>query len=649
MSAVAARRVRRPRGRGFDLLAMLGIGVVIVAAALLPAVTANSGETTTVRGDVTVNGQPVPFFPVGFWTTSGGTVSRTTTDATGSFTFDVSATLDGYAYAGTAPDSLHTILERDGRAIVRGVISASPAGNAPSPMYQGRPLATARSLSGGAAEVHIKLQEAGRITGTSPVPASGVTALQVRRADNSVVQTLRLDSRGRFRSGLLAPGQYGVVLVPKAPGLPVVGNAIVPSGGTTTVTLSQPVTGATVSGTVRTSTGAVGAGVPVLLEQDDEVLATTRTSDKGAWSFTGVAAGEYAVEVGRFDEPATTGAAAIEVPIPGATSTPTPTASTASPSPAVTPDTPETAAIAPVERTADSVVPETFSVTVPDVLGDVGVATEVEAAGRIAGRVTDPDPAAGGTSAGVRVVVEETSGRIVRAATASSDGRYSVGGLEPGRSYRIYAVTEPEDPSLARMGEAVTVAGTTATTADVVITQPAVTLSGTVANGTSGRVQVGDAALLQRAATIAASSAYTVEGLVPGAYPVVVDAGTRTASQPVGVIVRSGQNAVDLQAGPNPAVFKGWFISSGAGVPEITGKADGPNGAAVRFGPRTNGGRVEIPGLVPGTYEYDADSFRGSAPAVDGPWFYLPPTGTFTLSDGATTDVQAIVLHVRAH
>ena len=107
MSEVAARPARPRHGRGFDLLAMLAIGVVIVAAALLPAVTANSGETTTVRGDVTVHGQPLAFFPVGFWTTAG-TVAHTVTDASGGFTFDVSATIDGYAYAGTAPDAQRT-------------------------------------------------------------------------------------------------------------------------------------------------------------------------------------------------------------------------------------------------------------------------------------------------------------------------------------------------------------------------------------------------------------------------------------------------------------------------------------------------------------------------------------------------------------
>jgi hypothetical protein len=657
MSEVAAEPTRPRRGRWFDLLAMLAIGVVVVAAALLPAVTANSGETVTVRGDVTMDGKPLAFFPVGFWTTTngaadGGVAAHTRTDANGGFTFDVSATLDGYAYAGTTPDSSHMIIESGGQEVVRGVISASPASAPPGPLYQGRPTATAHSLSGGAAQLHFRLQAPGRISGTSPVAADALEAIQVRRADNSVVQTLRLDSRNRFRSMLVTPGQYGVVLVPKAPNLPTVADAVVTSGNTTTVTLPRPEAGATVSGTVRTVAGPVGSGVPVLLEQDDQVLAATETSSSGDWSFPGVEAGDYAVEVGRFDEPATSGASAsaVEVPIPGASATPTPTVSTASPTPSPTAVEPTTAAIAPVERTSDSVVPRTFPLTVPGVLGDVGVDTEVEQAGRIAGTVSRLGPITGTETAGVRVVVEEAaSGRIVRAAATGADGQYDVGGLTPGTRYRVWAVTEPDDPTLAEMGGATAVAATDPAAADVVISEPALTLTGTVSDATSGRVVAGDAALLQRTATIDSSGAYALQGLVPGAYPVVVEAAGRKRAAAVGVVVSAAQPVVDLQAGPVAAVFQGWFIASGAGVPVVTGTAVDDQGNVVRFGPRTDTGRVEIPGLHPGTYEYVADSFRGTVPAVDGPWFYVAPTGTFSLSDGATTDVGPIVLHVRAH
>lgn len=647
MSEVAAKPPGR--GRRFDLVALLVIGVAIVAAGLLPAVTANAGGTTTVRGDVTLDGRPLAFFPVGFWTTNGQSVATTQTDANGGFTLDVSDTLDGYAYAGTAPDATTAIVDFDGREVVRGVMNGE---RSTTPIYQGRPTATAKGLEGGASEVHFRLQEAGRIAGTSPIAASGIRAIQVRRADNSVVQTLRLDGRSRFRSMPLAPGPYGLVLVPKSPGLPSVASAVVESGKTTSVTLSTPVTGATVQGTVRVGTKSAGSGIPVLLEQGGTVLAATTTASTGAWSFPGIAAGDYAVEVGRFDEPPSGSASAssVGVQIPGAAPSPSATAPTAAPSASASPTSPQAAAIEPVPRTSDAVLPQTFDFTVPDVLGEVTVATEVQRAGRLVGFVTVDSTASGSTAPPVRVVVEEeATQRVVRVTTAASDGRYSVGGLQPGKRYLVAAVTEPSDLTLARMGTATAVARTTASTADVIVNQPALTLTGAVSGATSGRVLLGASTLLQRTATIDRSGAYELDGLVPGAFPVVVTTPNREASDPVGVVVSATQPTVDLQPGPAPATFKGWFISSGAGVLAITGTATDTAGDQVVFGPSTSLGHVAISQLRPGTYAYDPESFRGSAPAVDGPWYYQPPAGTFTLSDGATTDVGPIVLHVRLH
>ncbi|MGT2425232.1 hypothetical protein [Amnibacterium kyonggiense] len=649
MSEVAARPARPRRGRGFDLLAMLAIGLVIVAAGLLPAVTANSGGTVTVRGVVTLDGRPLPFFPVGFWTTAGEPISPTTTDANGGFTLDVSDTLDGYAYAGTVPDSTQAVLSFDGKQVVRGVMSTATS---ISPLYQGRPTSTAKSLFGGAKEVRFALQEAGRISGVSPIAASAVRAIQVRRADNSVVQTMRLDAHSQFQSMLLTPGQYGVVLLPKSPGLPVVANAVVRSGAVTAISLEKPVTGATVLGTVRAGGNAVGSGVPVLLEQDDAVLAATTTSSTGDWSFAGIAGGDYTVEVGTYDEPDAVSASAssIEVRIPGASPSPTAIAPTATPADTPTATTPQAAAVEPVERTSDAVLPQGFAVNVPDVLGEVGVDTAVQQAGRLSGAVSVPAPPTGTASAATQVVIEEQrTERVVRTATVGANGRYSVGGLQPGERYRVYAVTEPDDVTLAQMGSTTAIAGTSAATADVVIDQPALSLSGTVANAASGRVVLGDAALLRRTATVDESGAYVLQGLVPGAYPVVVTTAGRVPSTAVGVVVGRSPSVVDLQPGPKPATFKGWFISTGAGVPAITGTATDANGDQVVFGPDTDGGHVTIGELAPGTYEYDTDSFRGSAPTVDGPWYYEAPTGSFSLSDGATTDVGPIVLHVKAH
>lgn len=648
MSKVVGKPARPRHGRWFDLFAMLAIGVVVVGAALAPVFTANSGETTTVRGDVRLDGRPLAFFPVGFWTTAGvqrGTTTRT--DASGRFTMDVPVTAEGWAYAGAAPDAEHAIVTTDGEQVVRGVIGAKSAAPISTPLYQGWAPATARSLAGGASQLHFTLQQPGRLAGTSPVAAGRLRSVQVRRLDGSVVQTLTLDSRGRFRSIPLAPGDYAVVLVAKAPQLPSVATGTVRGGRTTTVTITPPVTGATLTGEVRTTSRALGAGIPVLLEQAGDVLAATTTASTGAWTFTGIAAGDYTVEVGRYDEADAVSASAIQVPIPGATSTPTPTPTVATPSP--TAATPQGAAVEPVQRTADGVRAASFDATVPTTLDEVGVATVVTEAARISGSVLRPDIAAGTEGATTRVVVEEAAtGRIVRATTAAPDGAYAVGGLEPGRDYTVWAVTEPDDPTLAEMGSATVAAETTPAIADIVIDQDALTLGGTVSAATGGTVTAGDTALFARSTTIDASGGYAIQGLVPGAYPVIVAAKGRKAAEPVGVVVSTSRPVVDLQPGPRPATFQGWFISGGAGVPIVSGTAEDPDGDVVRFGPRAEGGHVEITDLAAGTYTYVQDSFRGTVATLDGPWFFLAPTGTFSLSEGDTVDVGPIVLHLRA-
>lgn len=632
------------RGRWFDLVAMLAIGVVVVGAALIPAVTANSGGTITVRGDVTADGKPLAFFPVGFWSSTNGVQGATTrTDANGGFTIDVPATLDGFAFAGTAPDAPRAITTLDGQQYVRGIIGRKVPNPVATPLYQGWSSATGRNLSGGAAQIHFRLQRAGRIAGTAPIAADRIRAVQVRRLDGSVVQTLRLDARRRYRSAPLVPGGYAVALVPKAPELPVVTAVTVPRNGTVTAVLAAPTVGATVSGTVRTEDGDAGAGVPVLLLDAGAAVGTTTTTAGGAYRIAGVAGGDYTVEAGRYEALAARTPSAVQVPIPGATSTPTPT-----PSAAATPATTDPA-LQPVERTSDAVLPGGTAVAVPATLGDVVAPVSVVAAGRISGTVTRPEPAASGVaSARIRIVVEEpTTHRIIRTTTAAADGGYSIGGVEQGEQYEVWAVTEPEDPTLALMGRTSALATASTTQVDITLDQQAVTLRGTVTGVSGGTVTAGGDALLQRSAPIDESGAYAIQGLVPGAYPVVVASPGRVDAPAVAVSVNPEQAPVDLQPGERPATFTGWFIAGGAGVGLVSGTASSPIGDTIRFGPVTRGGHVTIRGLAPGTYEYD-DAFQGTVPTLDGPWFYLAPTGSFGLSGDTATDVGPIVLHVRA-
>jgi hypothetical protein len=169
-----------------------------------------------------------------------------------------------------------------------------------------------------------------------------------------------------------------------------------------------------------------------------------------------------------------------------------------------------------------------------------------------------------------------------------------------------------------------------------------------VSGATSGAVSVGDPALFPRVGAIGADGAYVVNGLVPGAFPVTVSEPDRIPSPPTTVTL-SGSADQDLPRAAQPATYKAWFISGGAGVPRITGTAVDTVGHVVRFGPSTDAGHVGIANLAPGTYRYRQTTFTGTIAAVDGPWWFGPPTGTFTLRAGATTDVGPVVLHIYAH
>lgn len=639
-----ARQGQR-HGRWFDLLATVLIGLVVTGAALVPAMTASSGGTTTLRGDVTLDGRRLAFFPVGFWASGdgadGGVLTSTRTDANGVFTLDVPSTRDGYAFAGTAPDSSRALLRFDGQSVVRGTIGAKVASPVASPLYQGWDPASARGIAGGADRIRFRLQRAGRVGGTLPIPARQVRAVQVRRLDGSVVETPRPDARGRWVSGDLVPGRYAVALVPVAPLLPVAVQADIASAATARAALPAPQSGATVDGLVRTASGGSVQGVPVLLEQGGEVLAATTADRSGAYRFTAVAAGQYTVEVGRFAEvgSARPSPAEVEVPIPGRSPSPDPTAS--SPAPTSSPSA-EAQAVLPFERTADAVLPADTEVIVPDGLGQVSVVSDAPTAARLSGTVrgADGEP--------VQVVVEEAgTGRVLRVADADDAGRWSVGGLVPGAQLTVWAVTRPSDPTQARMGRADGVAQRTPAGVDVVIDRGAAALQGTVPGADGGTVVVGDRNLLQGTSQVDASGAYAVQALVPGLYPAVVQSPGRLSSAPVTVRVQQDGGPQDLQRGPRSASFKGWFISGGDGAPLVAGIAVSGDGSTVRFA-RAEQGRVLVDGLRPGTYAYDAGSFSGTVPAIDGPWWFDAPQGTFALNDGQVTNVGPIVLHVRA-
>ncbi|MCU1474845.1 carboxypeptidase-like regulatory domain-containing protein [Amnibacterium sp.] len=645
MSGNGTIRARFRSRRIFDLVAMLSIGLVIVAAALVPAITANVGGTDTIRGVVTVSAKPVPFITVGFWSPQNGVRASTTTDSNGRFTLDVPSTVDGYAYAGTAPDSYQAIADVGGRLLVRGIIGGTVAKPVSTPLYQGWPAATAKGLAGGK-DLHFLLQGPGRVSGTSPLHGSAVRAAQLRRLDGSVAQTLHLDSAGRFTSQPVAPGTYAVAVVPKAPYLAEAVQAVVKGDATSSVTLPRPGRGGTIRGVLIANGKPVTESVPVILSKDGAQVATTTSGSTGVYTFGAVPSGTYQLSIGRYPDGAGQRSVAAEpVPIPGRTASPTPTPTpTSTPSPTTSVAGQGTVTLQPLERTSEHYIPTTEQAYVPDVLGVVEVDAALQSAGRIDGTVTGA-----GAGTPVQVVAEDLASRqVLRSAAADpSTGRYSIGGLMPGIEYRVYAVSRPSDLTGATYAAGSGVATQTGTTVDMVLDSPALTLTGRIGGASGGSVSVGDPTALVRNSTADSTGGFTVAGLVPAAYPITVTAPGHLASAPVAVDITTSTDQ-NLSPGPKPATYKAWFISSGAGIPRVVGAAATTDGARMSIRPPGRDGNVTVHGLRPGGYAYDPESFLGLVPCGDGPWWFAPPTGTFTLRDGATTDVGPVVLHVRA-
>jgi hypothetical protein len=606
----AARRRRPLRALLFDAAAVVIVGGVIVGAALVPALTASTEPATTVDGDVHAGGAPVAGLDIGFWSPTEGVLATASTDDAGTFVLPVPTGSDGYLYAGTRPDSVQAISSVGSRSLVRGVLGALPSHGITSPLYQGFAAATARNVAGGRT-AHFTLQSPGRITGTSGQLRSPKLRLELQRLDGSLVQVVAADRKGHFTTEDVVPGDYRLQVVPKAPLVPATLPVRVPSGRTATVTLPAPRPGATLTGVLTSEGAPVDRGLPVLLLQNGEQVGFTTTGDGGTYRFPGLAAGDYELDFGRSQAP------------PGAAS-------------------------ATAGTTADEVQPATATVRIGSALADVAQDADLLPAGLITGTVAGVE----GTSASV-LAEDRTSHAVVRAATVAVDGSFRLGGLTAGTAYDVLAVTAPADATAATWGT-VTATATTdgdAATADrpsIAVGTPALTLSGRIPGATAGTVTVGDPVLLSRAGAIGADGTYVVNGLVPGAFPATVQEPDRVPSDPTTVTLTASASQ-DLPRAAQPATYKAWFISGGAGVPRITGTAVDAAGHIVRFGPSTDDGHVTIDGLAPGMYRYRDTTFVGSIAAEDGPWWFGPPTGTFTLRAGATTDVGPVVLHIHAH
>lgn len=646
-----------------DIAAIVAIGAVIVGAGLVPALTASAGTTAPIEGVVHADGREVAGIRVGFWSANAGVIAATRTSTTGRFQLPLPSTTDGYLFAGTDPDSPTTVTTVGAQAYVRGLLGATETSPYASPLYQGYTAATPAHLLGGAA-IDLKIQRAGRITGTDSAPrAASARPLAVRRLDGSLVQRLGVDSRNRFASEPLAPGRYTVVADRPSPDVPGRVQVTIRSGQTVTAALPAPAPGATLGGQLTSSGAPIDTPVPVLLVRAGVLVARTMSDSTGGYSFAGLDSGVYEVDFGRYQLPPPGRSPDAASPTTAPTQqTPTPVSSDSSSTPTSTPTSPTSApadsAPTDVSQTSDDYLPAVATATVTAVRSDVHLDQDLVAAGTVTGAV------AGVAGAATVIAEDSVTHALLRTGTSNpSTGRFQLGGLPNGGQVDVYAVDDPADLATARYGTTTVTAEASADSAatgsataepataepaadagTITLDTPTLTVSGTVNDTTAGTVASGPDNPGVRTASIGTTGAYTLQGLVPGLYPLIVRDRTHLPSSPVTVDVRQS-GVQNLSHGVAPATLKAWFISGGAGVVEVSGHAVTPAGDIARIGPRTDKGHVTVTGLAPGTYTFDGPSFLGLVLAHDGPWWFGAPRGSFTLRPGTTTYIGPVQLH----
>ena len=605
---------RGTRGR----VAAVAIGALLAAASVVPATAAQADASTTVHGTVQSGATRLAGVPVGFWSRTGHQLARTTTGAGGAFTLHVPSGVRGFAYAGTRPDGAKAVFAVAGRPFVRGVIGASQGRTTSYRISQGHASATAAGLAGGGT-LHFRLQRPGRIVvhGGRYFAGTGdsVGVLQVLRLNGGFVDEVAAKGPGGvLTTGLLVPGAYRLHYFPQPPYLRRTVGVTVYPGGSTTLS-PEFVRGATVSGTI-TSGGAPVAGVTVTAYQSPAKTGSAKTDANGHYSIGTLAAGRYTLTVGVNDQ--------------------------GDPE-----DLPEDPADIPPPSSDDFLVKATtFRVDAKH--DDRTVDLALTAAGHVTGTVH--------TTASSRVYVEDATKHVVRVGIVDRDTHgFAVGGLTPGATYRLYAVAASGSAAAATY-DAVTVTATTNTqTRDLTPSTPALTLSGRVPRATGGEVAVSAAgSVLPRfgaSGTISQSGAYTVHGLIPGAYAVTTLATGRMQSRPSALTLAASAKH-DAARGALAGGYRVRFVSGSAPTRRIQATATDSAGDRIDLNAYPLNGRAEAAVVHPGTYSLLATSFRASngydVPAADGPWWFGAPKHAFTVRSGATTNDGTIALHVHA-
>lgn len=590
----------------------IGAIALIVSLVALPTA-ADAAATTTVRGIVTLGGHAVAGAPVGTWNPSRGVLTTGTTDAHGRFALRSPSGTAAVAWVGAKPSSSKAVFALGDEHLVRGVIGAEAPKGVARPLQQLVSRAVPSRLGGGRV-LRFRLQEAGRFTASSPVlgrhlDTTGV--IEVEHANGIAAPEYTADAAGSLTSPWLVPGRYHLLWNGNAP---LASSWVTVRAGATVVatppTFPAEPAGATLSLHVVSGGAPVPAGVVAVRLDGGSTTRAPSTDATGTIEERGVTPGTYRFAVGR----------AYDDPDEGFDGPPT----------------------------SNDYLVRTVTVTVRPGGTAVAQTVDLAPASKVSGTVTVPSAV---LNAGVAIHVEDSQGVIVRGTIADQrTGGFTLGGLAAG-SYRVYA--EDTSHHTYAVESVVLPAATSATAAPtplahaLVPATPEPIVHGTVTGAKRGYVFLRTPAV-QGASYYTAFGAFHASGrysirVIPARLAAQVQAEGHADARTAATLV-SRTVTKDLKAGIGLIGLSARFAVRGH-VVHVDVQANGSGGAALDL-VRGLHGRSSTDGVRPGRYTWDR--VLAPLPAVDGPWYYSPPKGSFTVHRGAVQDGAVQYLGTRA-
>jgi large repetitive protein len=533
---------------------------------------------------------------------------------------------------------------------------------------------TGRQINSNTSPITINVQSAAAITGTISDQSTGLvlpgTTVNLLQGMSIVASTVTNGS-GFYSFTNLIPGNYTVQAV-RTNYVTGTANVTAVSGVTQTANIALAPLPSSISGNVSNG-GAVAGAVVTLTNNSGVAVDTTTTNGAGNYSFPSVTPGAYNVGVtaAGFQSQVKTvitepnQAAAVNFTLianPGAVSGTIRNAANSAVIPGAFVELLNSSGVIISTTTSNgagqysfgNLAPGSYQVRVSAVDFGAAVVAATVTAGATA--VTDVflQPDAGSIQGTVRengtltpianATVQVINSQNIIEATALTDGNgeYSVPGLVPGSYSLVFTADGYSNQLLGGV-----VVSNMMTTVDAALSRLSGTLTGTVQDPGSAGIPGATVTVFQNNLQIAAvntdeNGSYTIPGLAPGSYTVVISAPDYQAAT-LSAMIENGQTTIlDAVLNSNPGTLTGFIRdedNNPIGGGNVTVQISTGTGIIIAVVSTESDGSYTVPGLAPGNYSVVASAvnFQSSAKGAD-----ITPNGTTVVNFNLASDPGSI-------